>query len=90
MKTLCETCSKEFGSAACPQCKEEVLRLGPHCYMCGAQLDSEVEAHYEPEPSGEDDDFSTRVLCSDGTCIGVIDEKGICKVCGKPYSPDSD
>ena len=24
-------------------------------------------------------------LCSDGTCIGVINEKGFCKVCGKPY-----
>ncbi len=44
----------------------------------------------EPEPSGEDDDFSNRVLCSDGACIGVIDEKGICKVCGKPYVPDSE
>jgi hypothetical protein len=29
-------------------------------------------------------DFSQRILCSDGKCIGVIDEKGFCKVCGKP------
>jgi hypothetical protein len=24
-------------------------------------------------------------LCSDGSCIGVINEKGICNVCGKLY-----
>ena len=90
MIALCETCSKEFGSAACPQCKEEVLRFGPYCYLCGGQLGIEDEVCCEPEPSGEDDDFSNRVLCSDGTCIGVVDEKGICKVCGKPYVPDSD
>ncbi|MBP1749755.1 MAG: hypothetical protein H6Q52_2294 [Deltaproteobacteria bacterium] len=88
MTTLCETCSKEVGSVACPQCKEEVLRLGPHCYLCGAQL--AIDEVCGPEPPGEDDDFSNRVLCSDGTCIGVIDEKGICKICGKPYVPGSE
>jgi len=30
-------------------------------------------------------DLSNRILCSDGTCIGVINEKGFCRVCGKPY-----
>ena len=30
-------------------------------------------------------DFSSRVLCSDGTCIGVIGSDGKCKECGKPY-----
>jgi len=29
-------------------------------------------------------DFSKRILCSDGACIGVVNEQGICKVCGKP------
>lgn len=85
---LCETCSKEVGSVACPQCKEEIYGLGPYCYLCGARLT--VDEVHEPEPSGEDDDFSTRVLCSDGACIGVINEKGVCKICGKPYAPDSD
>jgi hypothetical protein len=42
------------------------------------------------EKSADDDDFSRRVLCSDGTCIGVIDERGICRVCGKPYTPESE
>ena len=88
MKTLCETCSQEVGSVGCPQCKEEVLKMGPYCYQCGAQL--VIEAQSMPEPPGEEDDFADRVLCSDGACIGVIDEKGICKVCGKPYTPESE
>ena len=88
MTILCETCSREVGTVACPQCKEEVFKLGPCCYLCGAPLI--IETVRETEPSGEDEDFSRRVLCSDGACIGVIDEKGICKVCGKPYVPGSE
>jgi hypothetical protein len=34
-------------------------------------------------------DFSKRILCSDGNCIGVINEQGFCKVCGKPYTGDA-
>jgi hypothetical protein len=29
--------------------------------------------------------FSQRILCSDGNCIGVINEQGVCNTCGKPY-----
>jgi hypothetical protein len=31
-------------------------------------------------------DWEGRQLCSDGTCIGVINEQGVCNICGKPYS----
>ena len=31
-----------------------------------------------------DDEWENRVLCSDGTCIGVIGPDGKCKECGKP------
>ena len=34
-------------------------------------------------------DLSSRILCSDGTCVGVVNEKGFCKVCGKPYRPNA-
>jgi hypothetical protein len=30
--------------------------------------------------------FNSRVLCSDGTCIGVIGADGKCKECGKPHN----
>jgi D-alanine-D-alanine ligase-like ATP-grasp enzyme len=31
-------------------------------------------------------DFSQRVPCSDGNCVGVINEQGVCNICGKPYT----
>jgi len=40
---------------------------------------------------GEDvTDISERILCSDGTCIGVINKKGVCGECGKPYTEEAD
>jgi hypothetical protein len=36
-------------------------------------------------PDGADD-WSTRRLCSDGNCIGVIGPDGRCKECGRPFS----
>jgi hypothetical protein len=32
------------------------------------------------------DHVSQRILCSDGNCVGTINEKGICNICGKPHS----
>jgi hypothetical protein len=32
-----------------------------------------------------DEEWENRVLCSDGSCIGVIGADGRCKECGKPY-----
>jgi hypothetical protein len=41
--------------------------------------------------SGEDAvDFSERTLCSDGACIGIINEKGVCNECGKPYAGETE
>jgi hypothetical protein len=33
-------------------------------------------------------DFSSRTLCSDGACIGLVGSDGRCKECGKPYAED--
>ena len=60
--------------------------MGSFCYKCGAELKASTQ---ETAGDPEESDFSKRVLCSDGTCIGVINEEGICKVCGKPYTPDA-
>lgn len=38
----------------------------------------------EKKPEAETIDFSERILCSDGNCIGFINGKGFCEVCGKP------
>jgi len=80
---LCEKCAGESESTTCTHCGKEIAKLGPYCYLCGSELTAPVNEHQEH------DDFSERILCSDGSCIGVIDEKGFCKVCGKPYTPES-
>lgn len=40
----------------------------------------------------EETEFSleSRVLCSDGACIGTVGPDGLCKVCGKAYEGDED
>jgi len=88
----CEKCEQEVETRVCGGCRQTVLRLGPYCYFCGCGLEGEfIPSRKEPsERSGADEiDFSTRILCSDGACIGVINEQGVCKVCGKPYRPEA-
>ena len=82
---ICEKCGENVESVVCSACGETVLRLGSHCYRCGAGI--------EPPRAGtaeetDELDFSSRTLCSDGSCIGVVNKEGICKVCGKPYTPE--
>ena len=36
-----------------------------------------------------DHDWKNRKLCSDGNCIGVIGEDGLCKECGTPYEGEA-
>ncbi len=84
---VCEKCGQATDTVVCARCGETILRLGSFCYKCGCTI---TDTKHDPEPEEPDAlDFSNRVLCSDGTCIGVINEEGICKVCGKPYSPDA-
>lgn len=51
-----------------------------------------VEAASDENRSWEDDvgpddlDFGSRVLCSNGACVGVIGANNECKACGRPYS----
>lgn len=83
---VCEKCGEGVDFIKCQRCGETLLRLGSFCYKCGAELKTSTQ---EATEDTEESDFSKRVLCSDGTCIGVINDEGICKVCGKPYTPDA-
>ncbi len=85
---LCEQCAREVKTAACPSCGGAILMLGNFCYLCGHPIEHKSAAGIPAEEDG-DVDFSARILCSDGTCIGIINEQGVCKVCGKPYAPES-
>ena len=82
---LCEKCGYEITEhVTCRACGKEVVKLGPFCYLCGASHTANAEG---AEESGAVD-FSDRILCSDGACIGVV-ENGVCKLCGKPYTPEA-
>jgi hypothetical protein len=92
---ICEKCDQEIKLLKCEQCGQEIHDLGPFCYLCGHRLGTLLSSRNgsQESPSYENDnsdiiDFSTRLLCSDGACIGVIGENGTCKVCGKPYMPE--
>ena len=91
---LCEKCAQESTTVTCSRCGQAILDLGPYCYHCGGSLRSNEDQPGVVENRNDTDspdpfDFSARILCSDGACIGVVNEQGICKVCGKQYVPES-
>jgi hypothetical protein len=92
---ICEKCDQEIKLLQCEGCRQEIHDLGPFCYLCGHRLGTLLNSQNGCQESSSDEndnpdfiDFTTRLLCSDGACIGVIGENGACKVCGKPYIPE--
>lgn len=49
-----------------------------------AEQPAETPVAPTPRPP-KSNDWNDRLLCSDGSCIGVIGPDGRCKECGKPY-----
>jgi hypothetical protein len=72
----CPKCDYPFPTSICESCGAENLRESSYCCRCA------MEILAEETPI----DWESRRLCSDGTCIGVINERGVCNICGKPYS----
>jgi hypothetical protein len=79
---ICEKCAGEIETISCKNCNKEILKLGSYCYICGNKFEKD-----RGEAEESDIDLESRVLCSDGTCIGIV-ENGFCKLCGKPYTPE--
>jgi predicted amidophosphoribosyltransferase len=82
----CPRCSQEISDRKCSLCGSEILVESLFCHRCGRKLENNVAVPAAREQGEESVDFSRRTLCSDGTCIGVINADGFCKVCGKPYT----
>jgi len=78
----CPNCHVELPSRQCPECGEKIPLFGKFCCFCGSAL---PDLDLDDKPADDLGDFSERILCSDGTCIGVINEHGVCSECGKPY-----
>ncbi len=75
----CARCEESFPSILCRECNEEILEKSRFCSWCGHPVITEVE----------EGDFSSRIVCSDGNCIGVINEQGVCNACGKPFTKEA-
>jgi hypothetical protein len=72
----CLHCNEPLPFILCSECQGEIPEGSLYCCWCGhPQKREEVEVN-----------FSERKLCSDGNCIGIINEQGVCNVCGKPYT----
>ena len=72
----CPHCGETLPFILCPECKGEIPEKSRYCCWCGNPIRVEVK----------ETDLSERKLCSDGNCIGAINEKGVCNVWGKPDS----
>jgi hypothetical protein len=75
----CPRCNETLPFILCPECQAEIPEKSLYCCWCGHPMKQEVE----------EVDFSERKLCSDGNCIGVINEQGVCNICGKPDAGES-
>lgn len=78
----CPNCHAELPSRECPECGEKTPLFGKFCCFCGSAF---PDLDLGDKPADDLGDFSARILCSDGACIGVINEHGVCGECGKPY-----
>ena len=51
-------------------------------------MKTEAPEENQEEISPNSSDWNNRVLCSDGSCIGVIGSDGRCKECGNKFEGD--
>ena len=76
----CPECNHEIEGIECPACGESTPAESAYCINCGKGLQDETADAVEEEDGFDPDE---RILCSDGTCTGIIID-GKCSECGKP------
>ncbi len=69
----CPHCGTPLAFSSCLECGREIPTKSRFCCWCGNPVAVE-----EAEK-----DVSERIPCSDGNCIGTINERGVCNLCGK-------
>ncbi len=67
----------------CPSCAERIKLKALKCRFCGKQFDKD---EVESQVAKLGNNMSTRVLCDDGNCIGMLGPDGKCTSCGKPIT----
>jgi len=78
----CPHCDEEIQGPNCPQCGAMMPNGANYCMDCGSPLEENAEEGFVGDEDDYDPDFDNRVLCSDGTCTGIIVD-GKCVECGK-------
>jgi len=76
----CPHCNKEIPGKECPECGTVVPSESSFCMDCGRKFETET---IETDENTGSFDLENRILCSDGTCTGIIID-GKCTECGKP------
>jgi hypothetical protein len=81
----CPSCQQELESRTCPECSKACPGDAKYCCYCGQIFpkDDAVRSSPAKKVKGDPFDLENRVLCADGLCIGVIDERGVCCECGR-------
>jgi len=88
----CKECGKPFGTdkaKKAPRAKTQKKASHPTADAVDDQSGIEAEKDFDETAktgSMADLDWEDRTLCSDESCIGVIDSIGRCKECGKSFS----
>ena len=77
----CPHCNKEIEGKECPLCNTITPLEGRYCMNCGSEFDNNPPDTVDIKDGF---DFENRVLCSDGTCTGIIID-GKCTECGRPF-----
>jgi len=84
---ICPACGAELESRACPACEKANPPDALYCCYCGEALSDFAGQGAGEKTEGDPFDLDNRVLCSDETCIGIINEHGVCSECGRPRDP---
>lgn len=77
---VCEACGHEVEGKLCLSCDRECPEDALYCCYCGEPFP--LESFEELSDDGPYD-LEDRILCSDESCIGVLDEDGVCTECGR-------
>ena len=83
----CKECGKKY-EGTLPEtiaADNESRSEGEDEIRADTERNAQPAADAAPREDTETDDWSSRQLCSDGNCIGVIGPDGRCKECGKPF-----
>ena len=78
----CPHCHENIVGMTCPDCGVNIPLESRFCMSCGTLITEDSSS----EEDGPDElDLDERILCSDGTCTGIIVD-GKCTECGMPIS----